>query len=135
MRCFLFPRVVWFLLVEISSSMPHTFLSIDPILDSALLQTVDTTIPAFTQSHPGLGDRLFKETPSCSQELILQCERQNKKIRLLIRRLDAALQENQARFKASQLRLALIPAAFPFCHFFYNDDTNLSTNYLGPTRY
>lgn len=86
----LFSWLVWLFLVV----TPLTTAAVSLPLVSPAPQSQDRT-PEWAQSQGHTQHEFFKETSSISQELRAQSERQSKKARIWVRRLEALLQDQQ----------------------------------------
>lgn len=72
-------------------------------------------LPGWEETTGGIHREVFKETPSVSQELSVQSERQSKKVRLLIRRPDVTLQDQD---RALRVRSSALQIPHPLQFFF-----------------
>jgi hypothetical protein len=89
------------------------------MLAGLLLARFPDTVPTLTESHPGSadpsGDPFFKETPSVSQELSLQCARQSKRALARVGSLHLSAQERQPNLRPWSMAAAV---SLPFVLFF-----------------
>jgi hypothetical protein len=106
----LFSWLVWLLLIAVPLNTGATLL-----LGDAPLPQPSSQGEEGIQSHKDAQRDFFKETSSASQEFSLQSERQSKKTRVLIRRLDTTLQDQD---RTRRLRSAPIIISRP-THFFF----------------
>lgn len=102
--------IVWLVLAAIPVNLAKACVS----ADATASQSGDT-IPALTYSHSNPQDRVFKSTPSVSEALSLQCERQSKKSRTIVRRFDIP---PQPRHKDGHFHFDAVPS-FVLVRFFF----------------